>query len=65
MSLPLFAENLAYIAAVTDALNRLPETKDFYVHVELRSEGDHVKVGQWSDEIAGDAWYFEAAQEKN
>jgi hypothetical protein len=60
MTLPLFIENLEFITAVTKALNGLPTGKDFYVHVELRSEGSHEVVGQWCDEIAGDAWYFAA-----
>lgn len=54
-----FAEHLDYISAVNKALNALPEAKDFYVHVELREEGTGKTVGQWSDEIAPDAWYFE------
>jgi len=54
-----FVEHLDYIAAVTRALNALPEGKDFYVHVELREEGTHTKAGQWSDEIGPGTWYFE------
>jgi len=54
-----FAEHLDYIAKVTAALNALPPSKDFYVHVELREEGSHSKVGEWSDEISNDAWYYE------
>lgn len=65
MTLPMFIENLEYVTAVTRALNALPQTKDFYVHVELRMEGEHTKVGQWCDEIAGDAWYFEATEDKS
>lgn len=60
MSHTFFQEHLEYIAAVTKALNALPETKDFYVHVELREGGSHETAGKWSDEIAADAWYFEA-----
>ena len=55
-----FAEHLDFIGAVTKALNELPTNNDFYGHVELRHEGSHVKAGEWSDEIAPDAWYFEA-----
>lgn len=62
MSFPMFQENIEYIAAVTKALNALPSGKDFYVHVELREEGSHEKCGQWCDEIANDAWYFEATE---
>jgi hypothetical protein len=58
MHMTYFAENLAYIAAVTEALNKLPESKDLYVHVELRENDTHRKIGAWSDEIAGDAWYY-------
>lgn len=58
MSMTYFAENLAYIQAVTEALNTLPHSADFYVHVELRAEGSHTKVGEWSDEIAPNAWYY-------
>ncbi len=54
-----FFEHLRLIAAVTEMLNKLPTADSMYVHVELRSEGDHAVVGQWSDEIASDSWYYE------
>ena len=54
-----FAEHLAYIAKVTQMLNELTPCKDFYIHVELREEGTHTPVGEWSDEIAPDCWYYE------
>ncbi len=53
-----FAKHLAFLAAVTEALNKLPTNTDFYVHVELRETGTHRKVGEWSDEISGEDWYF-------
>lgn len=55
-----FVDHLSFIHEVTKALNALPTNSDFYIHVELREEGTHRKVGEWSDEIAPDAWYFEA-----
>ena len=60
MSMTYFQEQLDYIAAVTRALNAMPDPTDrnFYIHVELREEGTHRKVGSWSDEIASDAWYY-------
>ncbi len=54
-----FVEMLRYLTAVTEALNKLPTCKDIYVHVELREEGTHRKLGEWSDEIASDTWYFD------
>lgn len=66
MSMTLFVEQLRYITAVTEALNALEVNDEhFYVHVELREEGTHRKVGEWSDEIAGDAWYFNETEEKS
>ena len=53
-----FAEHLAYIADVTRMLNALGTNSDYYVHVELREEGTHRKVGVWSDEVAPDSWYY-------
>ena len=54
-----FEPHLDYIAAITRALNNLPDNEDFYVHVELRESDTHEKVGAWCDEIANDAWYFD------
>jgi len=59
-TMPWFGANLDYLAAVTRMLNEseLPESSDFYIHVELREDTTHRKVGEWSDEIASDAWSF-------
>lgn len=61
-----FSDHLDYIGSVTKALNALPPSTqtDFYIHVELREEGTYRKVGQWSDEIGPDSWYFEEAGDK-
>ncbi len=53
-----FAKHLRFLAAVTEALNQLPRTDEFYVHVELREAGSGEKLGQWSDEISRDDWYY-------
>lgn len=58
-----FIEHLEFLAAVTRMLNTIPESEHYYIHVELREEGTHRKVGAWSDEIAKDAWYFEEVSE--
>ncbi len=53
-----FADDTAYIAAVTSALNDLPESKNLYLTVEVKEQESQAKVGDWSDEIAADAWYY-------
>ena len=66
MSIPWFGRNLNYIAAVTQMLDKtdLPPDDDFYIHVELREATTHKKVGEWSDEIADDAWYFQETSDE-
>lgn len=59
--MPWFSDHLDFLGAITKALNALPTNDHFYVHAELREEGTHRKVGQWSDEIGPDSWYFEEA----
>ena len=61
----LFEKHLNFIAAVTKALNTIPLNDDFYVHVELREEGTHRRVGAWSDEIGDSDWYFEADSDRD
>lgn len=54
-----FAQHLAYIAKVTELLDQLPPNDDLYIGVNLYTSAEHKKVGEWSDEIAPDAWYYE------
>lgn len=63
MNMPWYSENLDYLAAVTRMLNEtsIPESDDFYIHIELREADTHRKVGEWTDEIAADAWSFSEA----
>lgn len=58
----LYQQNLEYVLAVTKMLNEteLPEDGSSYIHVELREMDTHVKLGEWSDEIASDAWAFDS-----
>lgn len=53
-----YEQDLAYIADVTKALNSLPECDGYYLHVELREDITHDKVGEWCYEIAPDANFF-------
>ena len=54
-----FSQHLAYIAKVTKALNQVPTNDDLYIGVNLYESDTHRKIGEWSDEIAPDAWYYE------
>lgn len=57
-----FQKDLELIAKVTKVLNELGEEIDgefMYVHVELRAKGGGEKVGEWSDEIGPDSWYYQ------
>lgn len=55
-----YQENLELILAVTKTLNSdiFPESKDYYVRVELIEAGTHRRAGSWNDEIANDCWSF-------
>jgi len=64
-SIMWFTKHLDFISQVTKTLNSLPPLDDFYIHVELREEGTHRKVGEWSDEIAHDDWYFNETESKD
>lgn len=57
MSMTYQAKHLDYLAQVTELLNKLPANDDLFVNVTLHDEAGQ-KVGEWSDEIAPDAWYF-------
>jgi hypothetical protein len=66
VSFPKYAEQLEYISAVTKMLNEGPEAAHevgYYIHVELREMDTHVKVGEWSDEIAGDCWGYDDSKQ--
>ena len=58
---PMYAELLAYLAAVTKMLNetKLPDQSDFYLRVQLVEAGTHQVAGEWSDEIGDDCWGFD------
>ncbi len=58
MSYPYYVEQLEYITNVTKILNSMKSTDGVYIHVELREEGSHSKIGEWSDEIASDCWSY-------
>ena len=66
-SIPYYAEDLALIGAVTKALNELPTSDSYALRVQLLAiDGDtnDAVIGEWSDEIAPDAWsYRETWQE--
>jgi hypothetical protein len=57
MRLPLYAEQLGFLAAVTRMLDtsKLPDVPDaehFYLRVELRARADDAVVGYWSGGVA-------------
>lgn len=59
MKMTYQAKHLAYIARVTELLNQLPDDDDIYIGVTLYDTHEHQKIGEWSDEIAPDAWYYQ------
>ncbi|WP_296249628.1 hypothetical protein [uncultured Stenotrophomonas sp.] len=54
-----FSQHLDYITKVTEALNQVPANDDLYIGVTLYESDTHRKIGEWSDEIATGAWYYE------
>ena len=53
-------ETLTFLTDVTKMLNNSPTLEGYYLHVELRREHEHTKVGSWTDEISDKDWLFEA-----
>lgn len=59
----IYQEQADFIAGALRVLNKLgpelPASSGYYLHVELHDE-DGNRVGRFSDEIASDAWAYEA-----
>ena len=63
MSLSYYLEDMRLITYVTEMLNKLPASdRDTYwvkvQLVEIDGEKNDRVVGEWSDEIAPDAWSY-------
>ena len=65
----LFADQLAYIAKVTELLNTLPypdgpTAEDIILEIRL-VDSTGMQYGFWCDEIGPDAWYFQPEHAPN
>lgn len=55
-----FGKDLEFINGVVRMLNESGLEGEFtYLHVELREAETHKKIGEFSDEIGPDSWYFQ------
>lgn len=61
-SYQVFAEQLRYILATTEALNELDKTctedDHHYLQVHLVQADTHLPVGEWTNELGPGAWSF-------
>ena len=58
----MFQGDAELVAKVLALLNKHAEdlsSEYSYVHIELREGGTHRKIGEFSDEIGPDAWYYQ------